>query len=66
MLELGLPRGWVANSLARGRDAQLRCQLASGTIARTALHRVLQMGGAEAAWSRLLGPRRPMKLPTQQ
>ena len=45
MLELGLPRGWVATSLARGRDAQLRCQLASGTIARAALYRVLQMGG---------------------
>ena len=66
MLEFGCTRGWVAGSLMGGRDAQLMCQLAGGTISRSALLRVLQMGGAEAAWSRLIGSRRLMKLPFQQ
>ena len=65
MLELGFSRGWVAGSLARVCDSQLRCQLVSGTVPRAALRRMLLMGSAEAAWSRLLGPRRPVKLPTR-
>ena len=57
MLERGIRRGWVAKSHDSGRASQVKCQLATGTISRAALIRVLQLGGAEAAWSRLFGSR---------
>ena len=66
MSERGLLRGWAAKSTSRGRAAHTMCQLATGTLSRAALTRVLQLGGAEAAWGRLLGLRRPMTLPPDQ
>ena len=66
MKERRLARGWAAGSQARGWGAQLMCQLATGTVTTSGLRRVLLMGGAEAAWDRLFGPRQPVKPPDLQ
>ena len=66
MLDRGLARGWAARSEAGGRGAQLMCQLATGTVSRASLLRVLQFGGAEAAWSRLFGTRQLRMRPDHQ